>query len=150
MITPVSHQSTERSQLVRDGSHSVAELMSIGKTLLGRRHVQPTVVATLSELMIEGSFTTGSYLVTVHNPVSSDDGNLEKALYGSFLPVPSNDLFPLPDASAFDPKAVPGAIIVAKEKRVTLNEGRKRIRLQVVSKGDRPIQVRLPFPLAVP
>lgn len=111
--------------------------------MLGRRHVQPSVVATLTEMMIEGSFTTGTYLVTVHNPIASDDGNLERALYGSFLPIPSKDLFPLPEASAFESNKLPGAVIVAKGKRVPLNEGRKRIRLKVTSKGDRPIQVSI-------
>ena len=115
--------------------------MSIGKTLLGRRHVQPSVASTLTELMVEGTFTTGSYLVTVHDPISSDNGHLERALYGSFLPVPSTDLFPLPDADAFDSDKVPGTVVVAKEKRIILNEGRKRIRLKVTSQGDRPIQV---------
>lgn len=91
--------------------------------------------------MIEGTFVTGTYLVTVHNPVSSDDGNLERALYGSFLPVPSKDLFPLPDPNVYAPEKQPGAVILVKDKRIKLNEGRKRIRLKVVSKGDRPIQV---------
>jgi hypothetical protein len=68
--------------------------MSIGKTMLGRRHVLPSVISTLTELQVEGTFTTGTYLVTVHHPVASDDGDLEKALYGSFLPVPSKDAFP--------------------------------------------------------
>jgi urease len=71
--------------------------MSLGKTMLGRRHVLPAVPATLTELQIEGTFPTGTYLVTVHHPIASDDGDLEKALYGSFLPVPSQDSFPLPD-----------------------------------------------------
>lgn len=128
-------------QLVRDGNHSVADLMSIGKTMLGRRHVLPSVVASLAELQIEGTFTTGTYLVTVHHPISSDDGDLEKALYGSFLPVPSKDVFPMADASEYEPKKQPGAVIIVKDKRITLNEGRKRIKLKVVSKGDRPIQV---------
>lgn len=69
--------------------------MSLGKTMLGRRHVLPSVPATLTELQVEGTFPTGTYLVTVHNPVSSDDGDLEKALYGSFLPVPDKEAFPL-------------------------------------------------------
>lgn len=115
--------------------------MTIGKTMLGRRHVHPSVVKTLAEIQIEGTFPTGTYLVTVHNPISSDDGDLEKALYGSFLPVPSQDAFPLPDAAAFAPENQPGAVIAVKAGRVTLNEGRKRIALKVVSKGDRPIQV---------
>lgn len=115
--------------------------MSIGKTMLGRRHVLPSVVSSLSELMVEGTFKNGTYLVTVHHPISSEDGDLAKALYGSFLPVPSNDLFPLPDPEVYDPVKAPGAVVCAKEKRITLNEGRKRIRLKVVSTGDRPVQV---------
>jgi len=128
-------------QLVRDGQHTVADLMDIGKQMLGRRHVLPSVVASLAELQIEGTFPTGTYLVTVHHPVSTDDGNLEKALYGSFLPVPSNDLFPLPDSAEFAIEKQPGAVIPVKDGRITLNKGRKRIQLKVVSKGDRPIQV---------
>jgi hypothetical protein len=117
--------------------------MSIGTTMLGRRHVLPSVVATLSELMVEGTFTTGTYLVTVHHPISTDDGDLEKALYGSFLPIPSNDMFPLPEASVYEETRQPGAIVAVKGDAgiITLNEGRKRIRLKVKSMGDRPIQV---------
>jgi urease len=115
--------------------------MSIGKEMLGRRHVMPSVVASLAELQIEGTFPSGTYLVTVHHPISSDDGNLEKALYGSFLPVPSNDIFALPEPEVYEAEQQPGAIVVVKNKRIVLNEGRKRIQLKVVSKGDRPIQV---------
>lgn len=115
--------------------------MSIGKTMLGRRHVLPPVVSSLAELMVEGTFTSGTYLVTIHHPISSDDGDLEKALYGSFLPTPSKDLFPLPDPETYDSKKVPGTVIPVKEGRIVVKEGRKRIKLKVVSKGDRPIQV---------
>ena len=83
----------------------------------------------------------GTYLVTVHNPISSDDGDLEKALYGSFLPIPSTDSFPLPDPEVYDATKQPGAVVAVRNGRIQLNEGRKRIRLKVVSKGDRPIQV---------
>jgi urease len=114
--------------------------MQIGKTMLGRRHVLPSVVNSLAELQIEGTFPTGTYLVTVHYPVSSDDGDLEKALYGSFLPIPSQEKFPMPDPSEYEPEKQPGAVIPVKG-RINLNEGRKRIQLKVVSKGDRPIQV---------
>jgi urease len=93
--------------------------------------------------MVEGTFPTGTYLVTVHHPICTDDGDLEKALYGSFLPVPSNDVFPPPEASVYESKNQPGAIVAVKGKAgmITLNEGRKRIRLKVKSMGDRPIQV---------
>ncbi|KAI4216612.1 MAG: hypothetical protein LQ351_001101 [Letrouitia transgressa] len=128
-------------ELIRDGNHSVADLMSIGKTMLGRRHVLPSVVSSLSELMVEGTFPIGTYLVTVHHPVSSDDGDLSKALYGSFLPVPSNDIFPLPDPVNYEADKTPGAIVPVKEKSIVLHEGRRRIKLKVTSMGDRPIQV---------
>lgn len=114
--------------------------MDLGSTMLGRRHVLPSVCHTLQEIQVEGTFTTGTYLVTVHNPISTDDGDLRRALYGSFLPVPDNDVFPLPDADAYLPINQPGAVIPVKGT-VTLNENRKRIRLRVTSKGDRPIQI---------
>ena len=130
-----------RLQLIRDGNHTVADLMSIGKTMLGRRHVLPSVIGSLTELQVEGTFPTGTYLVTVHHPISSDDGDLEKALYGSFLPVPSKETFKLSDSSEYETVKMPGAVVPVKEGRIVLNEGRKRIRLKVTSKGDRPIQV---------
>jgi Urea amidohydrolase (urease) gamma subunit len=128
-------------QLIRDGHYSVADLMSIGKTMLGRRHVLPSVLATLVELQVEGTFISGTYLVTVHHPISSDEGDLERALYGSFLPVPAPEAFPDPDPQDFMPEKMPGAVIPAKHARVELSVGKRRIRLKVMSKGDRPIQV---------
>lgn len=116
--------------------------MSIGATMLGRRHVLPSVCSTLTEIMVEGTFPTGTYLVTVHHPISSEDGDLAKALYGSFLPIPDNSIFPLSAEEEYKAEKQPGALITLKG-RVVLNEGRKRIRLKVTSKGDRPIQVCL-------
>jgi urease len=116
--------------------------MSIGSTMLGRRHVLPSVCTTLTEIMVEGTFPTGTYLVTVHHPIGSEDGDLAKALYGSFLPIPSNDIFPLSKEDEYEATRQPGAVVTVKGK-VVLNAGRKRIRLKVTSKGDRPIQVSL-------
>ena len=118
--------------------------MSIGKSMLGRRHVLPCVVSSLTELMIEGTFPCGTYLVTVHYPISSDDGDLEKALYGSFLPIPSKDLFPLPDPKRYDNVNMPGAVLPVKQGNIRIKGTRKRIKLKVISKGDRPIQVKCP------
>lgn len=108
--------------------------------MLGRRHVLPSVVTTLTELMVEGTFTTGTYLVTVHHPISSDNGDLAKALYGSFLPIPDQSLFVMAKDEEYEAAKAPGAVITVKGK-VVLNEGKKRIKLKVTSKGDRPIQV---------
>jgi len=120
--------------------------MSIGRTILGTRHVLPSVPSTLIELQIEGTFTTGTYLVTIHDPIGTADGSLERALYGSFLPIPSQDLFPPNDAKDYEPARQPGAVIAVKNARIALNQGRKRIRLRVVSRGDRPVQVRRMIP----
>ncbi|EAU85273.2 urease [Coprinopsis cinerea okayama7 len=125
---------------IRDGTYSVAELMQLGKTLLGRRHVLPSVPALLHQIQVEGTFPDGVFLVTIHDPICTEDGDLEAALQGSFLPVPSNDIFPVLDESEYAPEKLPGAII-AKEGRIAINSGRRRIQLRVVNKGDRPIQV---------
>lgn len=127
-------------ELIRDGQHSVADLMAIGSTMLGRRHVLPSVVSTLHEIQVEGTFPSGTYLVTVHNPIATDDGDLAKALYGSFLPIPSLDLFPLAEDAAYELAKQPGAVVAVKG-RIAINERRNRIKLKVTSKGDRPIQV---------
>lgn len=120
--------------------------MSLGTTLLGRRHVLPSVPHTLTEMMVEGNFRNGTYLVTIHNPVATDDGNLERALYGSFLPAPALEKFPWPPVEgleAWEHEKMPGAVVAVKGAagKIALNEGRRRIKLKVTSKGDRPIQV---------
>ncbi|KAK9766270.1 Urease [Basidiobolus ranarum] len=125
-------------ELMRDGKHSVSEVMDIGRQFLGRRHVLPSVMATLHEVQIEGTFSEGTFLVTIHDPICSDDGNLELALYGSFLPIPSNDAFPA--AAPIDKHSLPGSLVLCTEK-ITLVPDRERASLVVTNNGDRPIQV---------
>ena len=132
-------------ELIRDGNHTVADLMSLGATMLGRRHVLPPVVTTLQTVQVEGTFPCGSYLVTVQNPISSEDGDISRALYGSFLPIPSREqehkMFPLPEADQYEATRMPGAVVCVKDQVIKMNEGRNRIRLRVTSKGDRPVQI---------
>lgn len=66
----------------------------------------------------------------MHDPVCSDDGDLSAALYGSFLPIPSNDLFPLDTEEAYSMQQAPGAIVCRKEP-IVLTEGRQRIKIKV-------------------
>uniref|UniRef100_A0A6N2MTP0 urease n=2 Tax=Salix viminalis TaxID=40686 RepID=A0A6N2MTP0_SALVM len=122
-------------EFVRDGDKSVAELMDIGKQLLGRRQVLPAVPHILDTVQVEGTFPDGTKLITVHNAIASENGNLELALQGSFLPVPSLDKFP-----AIEDDEIPGAIIFG-DGNVTINLGRKAVTLKVINSGDRPIQV---------
>lgn len=126
-------------ELIRDGNHTVADLMALGATLLGRRHVLPEVPHTLHEIQVEGTFRMGTYLVTVHDPIATEKGDLERALYGSFLPVPGEDVFPAVDGE--EGRKKPGEVVCLKGEGIVLNEGRKRLRLRVTSRGDRPIQV---------
>lgn len=91
--------------------------------------------------MVEGTFPTGTYLVTVHHPVATDNGDLAKALYGSFLPIPDPNIFTLPEPEEYEATKAPGALVVVKGEKIVLNRGRKRVALKVTSKGDRPIQV---------
>lgn len=55
-IALISSQLHER---IRDGNHSVAELMQHGKTILGRRHVLPSVPSLLHDIQVEGTFHDG-------------------------------------------------------------------------------------------
>jgi urease gamma subunit len=41
-------------EFIRDGRHGVAELMDLGRHMLGRRHVLPSVPWTVYEVQIEG------------------------------------------------------------------------------------------------
>ena len=80
------------------------------------------------------------FLVTVHDPIASEDGDVAAALSGSFLPIPSNDHFPVQDPSLYSREKLPGAIIPRKED-IVINKGRERVRLRVTNTGDRPVQV---------
>ena len=118
---------------IRDG-HSIAQLMTLGQRLLGRRQVLPGVAELVSEVQVEGTFRDGTKLLTVHDPIASDDGDLHLALHGSFLPLPDREIFG--DAGSLSPGAVrcDGAPI-------TLNAGRAVVEVKVTNTGDRPIQI---------
>src|SRR3954469_24951940 len=78
---------TQILEFIRDG-RPVAELMDLGRQFLGRADVMDHVPEMIVEVQVEGTFPDGSKLVTVHQPIVSERGNLELALYGSFLPMP--------------------------------------------------------------
>jgi urease subunit gamma/beta len=132
---------TQVLELIRDG-RSVAAIMDLGKTLLGRRQVMDGVAEMIHDVQVEGTFPDGSKLVTVHQPIVADDGDLALALYGSFLPVPALTAFAAPLAPT-----TPGAIIAAAGE-LELNAGRATHTLAVTNTGDRPIQVGSHYPFA--
>ena len=83
---------TQVLEMIRDGK-TVAELMDLGRQFLGVNQVMSGVATMVTEVQVEGTFPDGTKLVTVHQPIVKEHGNLELALYGSFLPVPELDLF---------------------------------------------------------
>ena len=60
--------SAEVLEGIRDG-RSVAELMSLGATVLGRNDVMEGVPEMIREIQVEGTFPDGTKLVTVHDPI---------------------------------------------------------------------------------
>ncbi len=124
---------TQLLELIRDG-RSVAELMDLGRTILGTRQVMAGVPELVGEVQVEGTFPDGTKLVTVHHPIVARDGDLALALYGSFLPVPALAVF-----GEVEPVAV-GDLLV-ETGAIELNAGRATLELAVTNTGDRPIQV---------
>jgi urease subunit gamma/beta len=134
---------TQILELIRDG-RSVAELMDVGRRILGRSHVMDGVADMIVEVQVEGTFPDGTKLVTVHRPIALDRVDLALALHGSFLPIPPDASFPDAGPSVSPP---PGEVLVAAGS-IALNEGRDVIELVVKSVGDRPIQVGSHYPFA--
>src|ERR671934_2194455 len=129
---------TQILEFIRDG-RSVAELMDLGRQLLGRRDVMDGVPELVHEVQVEGTFRDGTKLVTIHNPIVAEHGNLKLALYGSFLPAPARKDVELKSHAAMIAVA-PGEVRCAPGE-IVANEGRDVARIAVTNTGDRPIQV---------
>lgn len=127
---------TQLLEFIREGRR-VAELMDLGRQMLGRNQVMAGVPAMVTEVQVEGTFPDGTKLVTVHHPIASENGDLALALHGSFLPVPAMTMF-APEPGGSGPE--PGVSEVA-DGELELNAGRSTLMLEVTNMGDRPVQV---------
>ncbi|MBI3870295.1 MAG: urease subunit gamma [Verrucomicrobia bacterium] len=125
---------TQLLEFIRDGS-SVAQLMSVGRQMLGRKQVMIGVPEMILEVQVEGTFPDGSKLVTVHHPIAQESGNLELALQGSFLPAPDSSAF------ASNPCEATQSPFEVLEGEIELNAGRAPVEIRVTNLGDRAIQV---------
>jgi urease subunit gamma/beta len=130
---------TQVLEFIRDGRR-VAELMDLGRQLLGRADVMNGVAEMIGEVQVEGTFPDGTKLVTIHHPIVAERGNLDLALYGSFLPVPTREEIVSPGGVRDEPQVVPGEVQILDEV-IVINEGRESVQLAVANHGDRPIQV---------
>ena len=59
---------SEILEMIRDGK-SVAEVVSLGATVLSADAVMDGVAEMISEVQVEGTFPDGTKLVTVHQPI---------------------------------------------------------------------------------
>lgn len=94
----------------RDGK-SVAELMEAGAHVLSADQVMDGIAEMLHDVQVEATFSDGTKLVTVHEPIRGSKGRLKPG----------------------EVMTLPGDLI--------LNEGRESLTLTVSNTGDRPIQV---------
>ena len=125
---------TQLLEFIRDG-RSVADLMDLGRQFLGRRQVMEGVPELAAEVQVEGTFPDGAKLVTVHHPIAAENGDLQLALHGSFLPVPELSVF-----QATAAEEIPGRVYPA-DGELVLNADRPHVTVSVTNLGDRPIQV---------
>ena len=135
-VEAVALIATQLLELIRDG-RSVAELMDLGRRMLGHADVMPGVAGMIDEVQVEGTFPDGTKLVTVHNPIVAERGDRALALYGSFL---TGDAATSPIGAAVVESDAIGATIAAPGE-IVLNEDRPAVQIQVANRGDRPIQV---------
>nr|GEV19169.1 urease isoform X1 [Tanacetum cinerariifolium] len=75
---------------------------------------------------VEGTFPDGTKLITIHDQISSESGNLELALHGSFLPIPSLEKFPIIEGDT-----IPGELIL-RNRHILLNSGREAVILKAL------------------
>ena len=137
-VEAVALIATQLLEFIRDG-RSVAELMDLGRRLLGRNDVLEGVPGMIDEVQVEGTFPDGTKLVTVHHPIALEAGDLSLALYGSFLPASAADARGRAGTAAAG-DAAPGERFV-REGELELNAGRVAVQVVVANRGDRPIQV---------
>jgi urease subunit gamma/beta len=137
---------TQLLEFIRDG-WSVAELMDLGRQLLGRDDVLDGVADMIQEVQVEGTFPDGTKLVTVGHPIVADRGRRELALYGSFLTDDGARPSSRVGRAAEILTDTPGHVSTA-EGHIELNQGRVAIELAVTNRGDRPIQVGSHYPFA--
>jgi urease subunit gamma/beta len=124
-------------EFIRDG-RSVAELMDLGRRILGRSDVLDGIPEMLDEVQVEGTFPDGTKLVTVHHPIVAEHGDYDLAFHGSFLTP--RDMTAAAGSSAAPLAGAPGQVM-ANDGHIVLNEGRPTVSIAVVNRGDRPIQV---------
>ena len=126
--------SAQLLEFIREGA-SLAELMDRGKKILGIDDVMEGVSDLVQEVQVEGTFPDGTKLVTVHQPICSENLDTNWALYGSGL-TKASAVLKIDNIV----NSSPGQREVLEDV-IILNADRKTIEIEVINKGNSPIQV---------
>lgn len=88
--------SSQILEFARDGN-KLEEIINKSKRILGRNNLLNGVVHLIKKITVKTNLNEeGETIIIIENPISEDDdGDLDLALYGSFLPKPNPDLFKL-------------------------------------------------------
>jgi urease subunit gamma/beta len=113
----VAYLADELMEAARDGM-TLAEVMSLGTTILTTDDVLPGVARLIPLLTLEGQFPDGPKMISVHEPIR-----------------PGSE-------TADDPR--PGEVLAA-DGDIEINAGRTQVTLKVLNTGDRPVQVASHF-----
>jgi len=138
-VETVALLSAQLLEFIREG-RSVAELMDVGKQMLGFADVMPGVAGMLPEVQVEGTFPDGTKLITVHQPISNEKGDPGLALHGSGL-VKLDAVIEVDNQSS----PTPGETTCLAGE-IELNAGRATCTITVLNHGDRPVQVGSHYP----
>jgi urease subunit gamma/beta len=103
----------ELLEAARDG-RTLAEVMTLGATLLTTDDVLPGVAALIPILTVEGQFPDGPKMIAVHDPIRPGSEKRDEPRPGEVL---------------------------TEDGEIELNAGRRCLALTVLNTGDRPVQV---------
>ncbi|CAF3411257.1 unnamed protein product [Rotaria socialis] len=126
-------------ELVRDGSHNLTDIQQQAKKILGKNMVLNGIPQMIKEINIEATFPDGVKVVIIRNPICTDMGDLELALYGSFLPIPSIELFQKPNDS--ESGSHPGEIFLKDSQPIMINGDRDSIFITVTNESSELISI---------
>jgi urease subunit gamma/beta len=113
----VAYLADELMEAARDGM-TLAEVMSLGTTILTTDDVLPGVARLIPLLTLEGQFPDGPKMISVHEPIR-------------------------PGSETADVLR-PGEVLAA-DGDIEINAGRAHVTLKVLNTGDRPVQVASHF-----
>lgn len=112
-------------EFARDGNNQ-EDIYTKSKQILGTTHLLSGVDKLIKKITVLCNLQqSGQTIITINEPISSENVNLEKAFHGSFLPIPSSDLFKSKDQKAVVSETVAAAVddyVMIDEKTIDSNQ----------------------------